>query len=159
MLRTSKVLIAIIVLIFVITGCSSNVVNNNKDTGSNSKINEPENAPANSGAAEESTSRIIKDSIGDQTIDGTPQRVVVLEWTYAEDVLALGVQPVGAADIENYNKWVNIGTELSSEVVDVGTRQEPNLETIASLEPDLIIAVSFRHKPILDQLNAIAPTL
>lgn len=44
-------------------------------------------------------------------------------------------------------------------MTDVGTRQEPNLETIAALKPDLIIGVKYRHEKIYKQLEAIAPTL
>lgn len=86
-------------------------------------------------------------------------RVVALEWTYAEDLLAVGVQPVGVADVAGYEAWVNVEPELGDEVVDVGTRQEPSLEAILALEPDLIVGVAFRHEPILGELEAIAPTL
>jgi iron complex transport system substrate-binding protein len=85
--------------------------------------------------------------------------VVALEWTYAEDLLALDLQPVGVADVEGYERWVTAGPGLGPEVTDVGTRQEPSLETIADLDPDLILGVAFRHEPIYDQLSRIAPTL
>ncbi|MBZ0284042.1 MAG: iron-siderophore ABC transporter substrate-binding protein [Anaerolineae bacterium] len=88
-----------------------------------------------------------------------PQRIVVLEWTYAEDVLALGLQPIGVADIEGYNNWVKIPVALDESAADVGFRNEPNLERIAELNPDLIIAVSFRVINNYDELSAIAPTL
>ncbi|MGB7376623.1 MAG: iron-siderophore ABC transporter substrate-binding protein [Rivularia sp. (in: cyanobacteria)] len=89
----------------------------------------------------------------------TPSRVVALGWVYVEDLLALGIQPVGVADIEGYQKFVNIQPQLAASVVDVGTRAEPNLEAIAQLEPDLIIGVELRHQAIYDTLNSIAPTL
>ncbi|MFZ5818022.1 MAG: ABC transporter substrate-binding protein [Bacillota bacterium] len=107
----------------------------------------------------EPAKRSIKHALGNTELVGTPKRVVALEWTYTEDLLALGIQPVGSADIKNYKKWVNVTPALAADVVDVGTRQEPNLETIASLKPDLIIGVKFRHEKIYDQLRAIAPTL
>lgn len=103
--------------------------------------------------------RSIKHAMGTTEIEGVPERIVVLEWTYAEDLLALGVQPAGVADVEGYNQWLNIEPELSPDVVDVGTRQEPSLEAIAALEPDLIIGVQFRHEAIYDTLSSIAPTL
>jgi ferric hydroxamate transport system substrate-binding protein len=103
--------------------------------------------------------RVIEHAIGETSIQGVPERIVALEWTYAEDLLALGIQPAGVADIEGYQAWVNIEEELSGDVTDVGTRQEPSLESIAQLEPDLIIGVQFRHEAIYDQLSDIAPTL
>ena len=49
----------------------------------------------------------IKHAEGETKLDKPAKKVVVLEWVYSEDLLALGVQPVGMADIKNYNKWVN----------------------------------------------------
>lgn len=92
-------------------------------------------------------------------LEEIPQNIVVLEWVYAENLLALGVDPVGIADLEGYNQWVNVEPELPEDITDVGTRQEPNLEAIAQLEPDLIITASSRHEGISDQLNDIAPTV
>jgi iron complex transport system substrate-binding protein len=97
--------------------------------------------------------------MGEITLPATPQRIVVLEWTYVEALLAVGVQPTGVADIEGYHAWVKIPVELAPDVVDVGTRQAPNLELIATLAPDLIIATSFRVADSYDELSAIAPTL
>lgn len=101
----------------------------------------------------------IKHAGGETKLDKPAKRVVVLEWAYAEDLLALGVQPVGMADIEGYNKWVNTEIKPNKDVVDVGTRQQPNLEEISKLKPDLIITASFRAKEIQDELEQIAPTL
>ncbi|WP_227937121.1 ABC transporter substrate-binding protein [Alkalihalobacillus deserti] len=101
----------------------------------------------------------ISGVLGDVELEAPAEKVVALEWTYAEDLLAVGVQPVGMSDIEGYNSWVQIEEELGSDVVDVGTRQEPSLEKIAELEPDLIIAIKFRHEAIKEELEAIAPTV
>ena len=73
--------------------------------------------------------------------------------------MAVGVQPVGMADIQEYHNWVNIDAELSADVVNVGGRQEPNLEAIAALEPDLIIGISFRHDGMIADFEKIAPTV
>jgi iron complex transport system substrate-binding protein len=103
---------------------------------------------------------VFKHQLGETEITGVPKRVVVLEWTYAEYVMALGVEPVGVADIKTMNKWVNLpGHTLSSSVTDIGLRREPNLETIAQIEPDLIIGDSDNNSPIYEDLSAIAPTL
>ncbi len=101
----------------------------------------------------------VTHAMGEACVPENPQRVVALEWTYVEDLLALGIQPVGVADIEGYHNWVNIPVALDESVVDVGTRAEPNLELIAELNPDLIIGVQFRLTQNYDELSAIAPTL
>lgn len=101
----------------------------------------------------------LESGAGTTELPAPATRVVALEWTYAEDLLALGMQPVGVADVGGFRTWVATDPTLDDGVADVGTRQEPSLEAILALEPDLILAVDFRHRPILDQLEAIAPTL
>lgn len=101
----------------------------------------------------------IAHALGTACVVETPERIIALEWTYAEDLLALGIQPIGVADIQGYHRWLKIPVTLDEAVIDVGTRQEPNLELIASLNPDLIIAPSFRVTENFDDLSAIAPTL
>ncbi|WP_404450550.1 iron-siderophore ABC transporter substrate-binding protein [Virgibacillus necropolis] len=101
----------------------------------------------------------IEDGIQEVKIEGTPKKVVVLEWTYVEHLLPLGIQPIGVSDVEGYNKWINVGDPLSESVKDVGTRAEPNLEAISRLNPDLIIGVKYRHEGIIKQLQDIAPTV
>ncbi|MCB0116877.1 MAG: ABC transporter substrate-binding protein, partial [Caldilineaceae bacterium] len=119
-------------------------------------------SPADTPAADATTPAepvTITHALGQTTIPATPQRIVALEWTYVEDLLALGIQPIGVADIAGYESWVQIPVTLAEDVVDVGTRQAPNLETLARLQPDLILAPSFRVAEIYDELSAIAPTL
>jgi ABC-type Fe3+-hydroxamate transport system substrate-binding protein len=101
----------------------------------------------------------VEDALGTVCVSEAPQRIVALEWTYVEDLLALGIQPLGVADIEGYGNWVKVPIALDESVTDVGTRQEPNLELIAQLEPDLIITASFRSAENYDELTAIAPVL
>jgi iron complex transport system substrate-binding protein len=113
-------------------------------------------APATEASSEPLT---ITHALGTTAVPANPQRIVALEWTYVEDLLALGIQPVGVADIAGYHSWVKIPAALSAETVDVGTRQAPNLETLAQLQPDLILAPSFRVAETYEQLQAIAPTI
>jgi len=109
------------------------------------------------GSKEESVT--FQGTNGEVTLDKPAKKVVVLEWTYAENLLALGIQPAGMADIAGYGDYVNIEPQLDDTVADVGGRQEPNLEAIAELEPDLIIGVDFRHTAMLEDLESIAPTV
>jgi ABC-type Fe3+-hydroxamate transport system substrate-binding protein len=102
---------------------------------------------------------VVEDALGFVCVPEGVENVVALEWTYVENLLALGIQPIAVADIEGYNAWVNIALELSEDVIDVGTRQAPNLELIMSLEPDLIIAATGRLGENYEALSAIAPVL
>ena len=107
---------------------------------------------------EETDQKVLQDALGDVTFEDTPKKVVVLEWSYVEHLLPIGLQPVGVADKEGYDKWVNVGSSLNEDVEDVGTRSEPNFEAISRLNPDLIIGAKYRHEEFSDQLKEIAPT-
>ena len=113
-----------------------------------------------SGAATQpGTTLTITHAMGRTSVPTDVQRVVALEWVYVEDLLALGVEPVGVVDPAGYRKWVSAGPELPADVQSVGGRQEPSLERIAQLEPDLIIATRVNHERIYGMLSHIAPTL
>ncbi|SDS74067.1 iron complex transport system substrate-binding protein [Paenibacillaceae bacterium GAS479] len=81
---------------------------------------------------------LIKHGKGETKFDKPAVRVVALEWIYSEELIALGIQPVGNADNKEYELNVTDEAALADSVTDVGLRWEPNLETIASLKPDLI---------------------
>ncbi len=100
----------------------------------------------------------ITASNGEVVLPAPATKVVALEWVYAEDLLVLGVTPVGVADVKGYRGYVGAPPALAKDVVDVGTRQEPSLEAIRALDPDLIIGVVMRHDAVLGDLEAIAPT-
>lgn len=111
-----------------------------------------------SGGSTTSDSRTIEHAMGETEVSGTPERVVVLDTGELDSAMTLGVKPVGAVEaVEGlgYPSYLE-GTE---EIENVGTIEEPNLEKIASLEPDLILSSKLRHQQVYDQLSQIAPTV
>ncbi|REG83664.1 ABC transporter substrate-binding protein [Marinomonas pollencensis] len=86
-----------------------------------------------------------------------PKRIISIEWATTETLLSLGVTPVGMADMDGYKQWV-IKPALPAGIADVGARNEPNLELISELKPDLIL-ISKRLAPAYDKLSQIAPTI
>jgi len=99
----------------------------------------------------------ITDSNGILSFEQPPERVVVINWTLTEQVLALGVQPVGVADIPGYLEN-HAAMGLSAETTDVGSRLAPKLETIRALKPDVII-VGYSQRPLIRVLSNIAPVV
>lgn len=99
----------------------------------------------------------VSDSLGVKILAKIPVRAVVLDWDLLEQVIELGVMPVGAPEISSYRHWV-IQPAIDSRVRDVGTRSEPNLEIIAKLNPDVII-ISATQKDLMPALEKIAPVL
>ena len=101
----------------------------------------------------------ITDDTGKRiALDAPAQRVVALEWDAVENVLALGVTPVGAGDKALYRDWVAAGKPVPASTADVGTRSEPSLEKVAALQPDLIIATRESIAKNRKKLERIAPT-
>jgi ABC-type Fe3+-hydroxamate transport system substrate-binding protein len=150
-----KIMIVLALVLLVLAACSSN---NDETPVTVEEGNETTEGTETTEAAEASE-LTIEGVNGTVTLDAPAKKVVALEWTYAENLLAVGVQPSGVADMELYGDYVNIEPQFDESVTDVGGRQEPNLEVLASLEPDLIIGVSFRHEAMLSELEAIAPTV
>lgn len=86
-----------------------------------------------------------------------PPRVVALDFAFTEDLLALGIMPVGVADDGRPQQVLTTGKPRHWQ--SVGSRAQPDIERIAALHPDLILADRERHSLISDQLERIAPTL
>ncbi|MFK0000714.1 ABC transporter substrate-binding protein [Paenarthrobacter sp. NPDC090520] len=91
-------------------------------------------------------------------LDGPAKRVVGTEWNVVENLTTLGVMPVGVADVKGYSAWVTAG-KLDSTPKDIGTRSEPSFDTIASLDPDLIVATTDLADPVIKQLEELAPVV
>ncbi|MBD8042639.1 iron-siderophore ABC transporter substrate-binding protein [Arthrobacter sp. Sa2BUA2] len=70
------------------------------------------------------------------------ERIAVLEWQQIEDALTLCVTPVAVSDAEGYGTYVSAET-IPEGVADVGTRGEPDLDTLYAADPDLIIVEAF----------------
>jgi iron complex transport system substrate-binding protein len=104
-------------------------------------------------------SRTVNGTLGSVTLHGTPTRVVALEFSFVDDLAAVGVKPVGVADDNDPTRLIPPVRDKVTGYTSVGLRQTPNLETIASLHPDLIIADATRDANIYNQLQAIAPTV
>ncbi|WP_026970453.1 iron-siderophore ABC transporter substrate-binding protein [Aliagarivorans marinus] len=99
----------------------------------------------------------VQDSLGRQTLDKRPERVIALSWELAEQVLELDVVPLAISDIPGYSEWVR-QPAMPEQVIDLGTRAEPNLERIAELKPDVIFA-SLGQRHLIPALSQIAPVL
>ncbi len=110
-------------------------------------------------AAAPAIARDVTDSMGTVTVPDAPKRIVVLTNEGTEALLALGVTPVGAANSWNGDPWWDHISDAMDGAEPVGKESAVNLELIAALEPDLILANKQRHEEIYPQLTAIAPTV
>ncbi|MCX2951373.1 ABC transporter substrate-binding protein [Lentzea sp. NEAU-D7] len=86
------------------------------------------------------------------------RRVVALEWAEAEVVASLGVMPVGVADTAGYKTW-NASMPLDASVKDVGKRNEPSVDAIVALNPDVVVMASSRDTTLVPQLEKYVPVV
>ncbi|MET9726667.1 iron-siderophore ABC transporter substrate-binding protein [Streptomyces zaomyceticus] len=86
----------------------------------------------------------VEHKYGSTTIDKEPKTIVTLGLSDQDAVLALGVKPAGAVDWFKetpYGKWPWTKDKWGSDKPQiVGERDEYNIEKIAALKPDLVIA-------------------
>ncbi|MEV7615020.1 iron-siderophore ABC transporter substrate-binding protein [Streptomyces sp. NPDC089799] len=103
----------------------------------------------------------VEHKYGSTTISAAPKKVVTLGLSDQDAVLALGVTPVGSVDWfkeQPYGKWPWAKDKWGTDAPKiVGERDEYNMEKIAALKPDLIIAqYSGMKKEQYETLSKIA---
>lgn len=104
-------------------------------------------------------------SSGSSTATNDASRVVVLNTGQLDNMLLLGILPVGSAKAKGAElipdyiaKEFGEKYDLDS-ITDCGVRTNPDLEAIASLTPTLICANDRTDEAILEQLRKIAPVV
>ncbi|MFE6973452.1 iron-siderophore ABC transporter substrate-binding protein [Streptomyces sp. NPDC057682] len=108
-------------------------------------------SPASKDCAQDTTATstgpvTLTDGVGRQVkLDKPAQRIAVLEWQQVEDALTLCVTPTAVSDVKGYSTWVS-AEKLPAGVTDIGTREEPDLDTLYATEPDLIVVEAFDAK-------------
>ncbi|MBK5500028.1 ABC transporter substrate-binding protein [Peribacillus sp. TH14] len=140
------ILILLFTIMMLLTGCNTS----QKTTEAEKKQNSAE--------TKNQEIRTIKHEMGETEIQNTPTKIVTLELSFVDSLNALGINPIGISD-DNKKDMITklVGKEI--DYTSVGTREQPNLEVISSLKPDLIIADAERHKGIYKDLQKIAPTV
>jgi iron complex transport system substrate-binding protein len=145
-MKSSKLLLTLmtIMMVFLLAACGGN--------------EEKETADKTEPKAED-TSFTVEHAMGTETLEKTPERVVILTNEGTEALLALGVTPVGAVQSWVGNPWYEHIADQMKDVQVVGTESQVNVEAIAALKPDLIIGNKMRQEEVYEQLKAIAPTV
>lgn len=164
LLRSFKWL-ALFLCLFIIAGCGANQQGGatpetkpqSTQTQSQSEAQPQQEGQPN--PAETQDVRTVTHAMGTTEIKGTPQKVVTLFQGATDAALLLGVKPTGAVESWIEQPWYNYIREKMEGVTNLGSENQPNLEEIVALQPDLIIASKTRHEKIAQQLSAIAPTV
>ncbi|MEV5678782.1 MULTISPECIES: ABC transporter substrate-binding protein [unclassified Streptomyces] len=103
--------------------------------------------------------RTLTHAMGRTELKSAPKRVVVLDVGEFDNVVSLGVKPVGFAPSEGDAAIPSYLKKDAGSPKNVGTINNLNLEAIAGLKPDLILGSQLRAADKYDELSKIAPTV
>ena len=130
-----------LVAVFILTAC-----------GQTTKTD----ATTTQAAVEEKSEVILTNGKEDVTVKTNPKKIVVFDLGVADTIRELGfVDHIVGMPLKPLPAYLK---DLPSSIQSTGSMVEPDIEAIAALEPDLIIA-SGRTIKYLDQLKEIAPTV
>lgn len=162
MFRKTKVLWIVLILTMLVSACGSPA------TESSPQGEEPTSAAATQAPATETADAAypvtIEHKYGSTTINGYPQRIVLVGLTEQDALLALGIVPVATREWWGERpgaifEWAadELGDAPLPEVLSAA---ELNFEQIASLNPDVIIGLyAGTTQEEFDKLSQIAPTV
>ncbi|MFB7618853.1 ABC transporter substrate-binding protein [Kitasatospora sp. NPDC056181] len=103
--------------------------------------------------------RTVRHAMGETVIPAKPVRVVVLDTGELDNVVSLGIQPVGVVHTDGSKTMPSYLKDRAGSPAAVGTINSLNLEAIAALKPDLILGSQLRAQDQYAQLSKIAPTV
>ena len=101
--------------------------------------------------------RMIQHALGETCVPNQPQRMIALSVPTLGDALVLGVKPI--ASIVYFDDPPPYLAKHLESVENLGKEEQPNIEKVLALKPDLIIGIKYSTEAIYDQLSQIAPTV
>jgi iron complex transport system substrate-binding protein len=154
--RTARVLAFVLGLALLVAACGDDAAAPTTDAVPTTTV---PGATTTTSAAPAGPHEVVH-AMGTTEVPGDPQRVVVLDSSFLDAAVALGVQPIGATEAaEGEGLPPYLRDELGPDVQIVGLITTPNLEAVAAAQPDLILGAKVRHEAIYEQLSQIAPTV
>lgn len=164
---SSLLMVWMLALVLVLTACGSNAGNANTGNAAQaSAAASAEPSPASETQASATPEAqaaaafpvTIKHIKGEYTLTEKPKVIAALDVKFIDQLIALGEQPAGSvvagAKGATFPEYLG---ELGDVQV-LGTRDEPNLEAIVALKPDLILMTDFQEEAY-ESVSKIAPTI
>jgi len=111
--------------------------------------------------------QIVKHDVGETEICGQPETIAALSPPLLDILLSLGIQPAAYAEVDPLRDRIftrpseqipYLGKRVTTQPVNLGDRNNPSIETLLQLKPDLILGENYLE--INYKLySKIAPTL
>ena len=138
-----KELVSTVVLLSLV-GCQSN----QPATNENANIAGP--------------AQTLEHAMGTIEVPAMPERVVVVDTAPLDAALALGIEPIGTITYGAFPSYLEEDhlQGKASDIAVVGEGNQPNLESIIQLQPDLILGTKTgASRGLYQRLSQIAPTV
>jgi iron complex transport system substrate-binding protein len=102
--------------------------------------------------------KIIKHPLGESCIPLQPQRIIALDETSMEALLALDLKPIAATEPNIAGSIIPKLGKKAEGIVSLGKDSQPNIEKMVQLNPDLILGFSLGAEQY-KLFSQIAPTV
>ncbi len=142
-MKPRKILILITLTFIIITGCHKYLPQKNTISRSNSDTAE---------------CKVIKHPLGESCIPFQPQRIIALDQTSMEVLLALDLKPVAATQPNIAGSIIPKLGKKAEGIIYLGKESQPNIEKMVQLNPDLILGFSISVETY-HLFSQIAPTV
>jgi iron complex transport system substrate-binding protein len=119
--------------------------------------NHPQNTDLSQENLATSKCKVIKHELGETCVPLKPQRIIALDETSMEALLALDLKPIATAQPNIAGSIIPKLGEKAEGIVSLGKDGQPNLEKIVQLNPDLILGFSISAEQY-EIFSQIAPT-
>lgn len=118
-------------------------------------------------AAPAGSPRVVEHRFGTTTVPADPRRIVAVGTTDADALVALGISPIAAYPNTGFGPgafwpWLDDQAGMAAATpIELDASYRVNIEQIAALQPDLILAVNSYLEPEAEYglLSAVAPTV
>lgn len=143
-------LLTLALTILALTACGSNKDETNATTKESASKEAANNWPRTIENSDGTVAELVK----------KPEKIAVVHFGYAEYLLALDNAPIATTNKEVALSFETLKPyeDALNKMEDLGETMAPNIERLAEMKPDLIIAGAFQ-KDMLDNLRKIAPVI
>lgn len=103
--------------------------------------------------------RLVHHTLGETCVPLHPKRIVTLSDVDLVSVLALGLQPIATVFYKDPNDMPSYLKGKLDQVETLGVNDQPSIERMLKLKPDLVLGLEYNAEPIYALLSRIAPTV
>ncbi|MEU7527425.1 iron-siderophore ABC transporter substrate-binding protein [Saccharothrix sp. NPDC042600] len=106
--------------------------------------------------------RSVEHVMGTATLNTQPQTVAALDSSYVDAALALEAKVVAYTKYRNYDQlpdYLGDDRKYGEGAQQVGPLENPDVEKLYDIKPDLIVSAKVRHEKFYDQFTKVAPTV